>query len=68
MFPGALQPDITFFGFDFRTDRGDRRRRSAGYYMVIQEHPTEPRFGLDTGTRRSRTRATSRRRRARRPG
>ena len=22
----------------------------AGYYIVIQEHPTEPRFGLDVGT------------------
>ena len=26
---------------------GLRRRQSAGYFVVIQEHPTEPRFGVD---------------------
>ena len=30
--------------------RGDRRRRAAGYFIVIQEQPTEPRFGFDVGT------------------
>jgi hypothetical protein len=50
-FHGTLQPDISFFGFDFSTDAATGADGSAGYYIVIQEHPTEPRFGLDDGTR-----------------
>jgi hypothetical protein len=49
-FHGTLQPDISFFGFDFSTNAATGADGSAGYYIVIQEHPTEPRFGLDDGT------------------
>jgi hypothetical protein len=49
-FQGKLQPDISFFGFDLSTAAATGSDGSAGYYIVIQEHPTEPRFGLDDGT------------------
>jgi hypothetical protein len=44
LFRGTLNPDVTFLGFDLR-------RKDAiadpGWFFVIQEQPTEPRFGLD---------------------
>ena len=46
MFRGSLPPDVTFVGFNLTEKQitaGD------GYFIVIQEHPTEPRFGLDSG-------------------
>ncbi|MGZ3338385.1 MAG: hypothetical protein ACXU9B_01295 [Reyranella sp.] len=51
VFTGAVQPDITFFGFDITPDRavGSGTGTDQGYYVVIQQHPTEPRFGLDAG-------------------
>ncbi len=49
-FRGTLDPDIAFFGFDFDEDEATGADGSAGRYIVIQEHPTEPRFGLDVGT------------------
>jgi hypothetical protein len=44
LFRGALQPDVTFFGFDLdpAIATGD-----PGWYFVIQQQPTEPRFGFD---------------------
>jgi hypothetical protein len=50
VFTGAMQPDITFFGFDVTPDQavGSGTGTDQGYYVVIQQHPTEPRFGLDT--------------------
>jgi len=44
LFRGALQPDVTFFGFELDPDAatGD-----PGWYFVIQQQPTEPRFGFD---------------------
>lgn len=44
LFRGALQPDVTFFGFEFdpAVATGD-----PGWYFVIQQQPTEPRFGFD---------------------
>jgi hypothetical protein len=44
LFRGALQPDVTFFGFglDPAVATGD-----PGWYFVIQQQPTEPRFGFD---------------------
>jgi hypothetical protein len=44
IFAGSFEPDIAFVGFDLREanlDDGD------GWFFVIQEQPTEPRFGLD---------------------
>ena len=48
IFNGAMEPDITFFGFPIIAGAGRSvAAATPGYYVVIQEHPTEPRFGLD---------------------
>jgi hypothetical protein len=44
VFSGALPPDVRFFGFDFGVEA------IRGGAIVIQEQPTEPRFGIDVGT------------------
>jgi len=49
-FSGSMQPDVSFFGFDLTTAQATGADGKAGYYIVIQEHPTEPRFGLDEDT------------------
>ncbi len=46
-FRGSLPPDVTFIGFDLTRDQilaGD------GFFIVIQEQPSAPRFGVDGGT------------------
>ena len=43
-FNGAMDPDVAFFGFPLSS-----AAVVSGYYVVFQEHPTEPRFGLDDG-------------------
>jgi hypothetical protein len=50
-FRGSLQPDVSFFGFNLaiKTVVGGSGGQ-LGYFIVIQEQPTEPRFGLDVGT------------------
>ena len=52
MFRGSMQPDVTFFGFDLTVDQvvGTGVGDDHGYFIVIQEQPTEPRFGFDVGT------------------
>lgn len=51
LFRGTLDPDITFIGFDLdeETARGDPDpiNGKPGWFIVMQEQPTEPRFGLD---------------------
>jgi len=47
VFSGALQPDVNFVGFNVSTAAATGQDGGAGYYLVIQEHPTEPRFGVD---------------------
>jgi hypothetical protein len=46
IFSGHLVPDVTFLGFDI--DGGTARGigNDPGYYVVFQEQPTEPRFGV----------------------
>jgi hypothetical protein len=44
LFRGSLQPDVTFFGFDLDADVATG---NPGWYFVIQQQPTEPRFGFD---------------------
>ena len=44
LFRGSLQPDVTFFGFDLDVDVATG---NPGWYFVIQQQPTEPRFGFD---------------------
>lgn len=56
-FIAKIEPDITFLGFtdiDEKTARGasrtsetDIENAKAGYFLVIQQPPTEPRYGLD---------------------
>jgi hypothetical protein len=45
LFFGRVDPDVALFGFnlDAAVARGD-----PGYFFVLQEHPSEPRFGLHT--------------------
>ena len=44
VFFGLIEPDIALFGFDLdpAAARGD-----PGWFFVLQEHPSEPRFGLE---------------------
>jgi hypothetical protein len=45
VFAGRFDPDFSFVGFDLTEEdlAGD------GWFFVLQEQPTEPRFGLDEG-------------------
>ncbi len=51
IFLGTLAPDITFLGFDLPPEdaRGEEpgADRDAGWFIVLQQPPTEPRYGLD---------------------
>jgi hypothetical protein len=44
VFRGTLKPDVTFLGFDL--EKNDAIA-DPGWFFVIQEQPTEPRFGMD---------------------
>lgn len=44
LFRGTLKPDVTFLGFDL--NRNDAIA-DPGWFFVIQQQPTEPRFGMD---------------------
>jgi hypothetical protein len=50
IFSGSMLPDICFFGFRVPIAAATGADGSAGYYLVLQEHPTEPRFGINNGT------------------
>ncbi len=49
LFRGTLKPDVTFVGFDLTEDEalGKPPTDPNGWFFVIQQQPTEPRFGLD---------------------
>jgi len=49
IFRGTLKPDVTFVGFNLSQDEalGKPPNDPNGWYFVIQQQPTEPRFGLD---------------------
>src|SRR5262249_28455407 len=47
IFSGSMPPDVSFFGFPISTDAATGADGTLGYYVIIQEHPTEPRFGVD---------------------
>jgi hypothetical protein len=55
IFAGKLPPNITFLGFDLRLEEarggpqpaGDTPDPGVGWFFVLQQQPTEPRFGLD---------------------
>jgi hypothetical protein len=55
IFAGSMQPDIVFFGFPVTPETATGRDGTLGYYVVIQEHPTEPRFGIDDDVTRTGT-------------
>jgi hypothetical protein len=44
IFRGTLQPDVTFLGFDLTSTVA---KANLGWFFIIQEQPTEPRFGFD---------------------
>ena len=46
IFNGAMEPDVNFFGFPLTPAAAAGSGSNPGYFVVIQEHPTEPRFGL----------------------
>ena len=43
IFTGGFQPDVRYFGFDIGVSE------IQGWSIVIQEHPSAPRFGVDVG-------------------
>jgi hypothetical protein len=51
IFTGQLSPDVAFFGFELTETvaRGNPPAPGAdqGWFFVLQEQPSEPRFGLD---------------------
>jgi hypothetical protein len=44
LFRGSLEPDDSFFGFDLDANEAIG---NPGWYFVLQQQPTEPRFGFD---------------------
>jgi hypothetical protein len=44
LFRGTLKPDVTFLGFALKKEDAIA---DPGWFFVIQEQPTEPRFGMD---------------------
>jgi hypothetical protein len=49
VFSGSMHPDVSFFGFDLPVDQALGADGTEGYFIVIQEQPSEPRFGVDIG-------------------
>jgi hypothetical protein len=47
LFFGRVDPDIALFGFDLDPIAA---RSDPGWFFVLQEHPSEPRFGLAAPT------------------
>jgi hypothetical protein len=48
-FRASLPPDILLFGFALDADAVVGSDTDPGWFVVIQEHAGEPRFGLDAG-------------------
>ena len=50
VFRGTVSPDITFLGFDIKISElmGSGDNSDPGYFFIIQEQPSEPRFGIDS--------------------
>lgn len=50
VFGGTLQPDVSFFGFELtavEVQGQDDSDIDLGKFFVLEQQPTEPRFGLD---------------------
>jgi len=48
LFRGTLSPDMTFLGFPLTEEQVNTGGDGYGYFFVLQQQPTEPRFGLQT--------------------
>jgi hypothetical protein len=46
-FRGTIDPDVTYLGFDVPIEEARGDDGGFGWFFVIQEQPTAPRFGLD---------------------
>lgn len=46
-FRGVIDPDVSYLGFDLSVDAARGTGGDLGWFFVIQEQPTAPRFGLD---------------------
>ncbi len=51
LFRGTIGADLNFFGFDVTGPRGpdNPTATDAGWFFVLEEHVSEPRFGLEPG-------------------
>lgn len=47
LFRGTMAPDLSYFGFGLSPDQVHSGPDNPGYYFVLQQHPTQPRFGLE---------------------
>jgi len=47
LFTGRLDPDVAFYGFDLDVTKARGDDGEEGWFFVLQEQPSEPRFGLD---------------------
>lgn len=47
LFRGSLEPDVTFLGFDLTPGEARGGPADPGWFFVLQEQPSAPRFGLD---------------------
>ena len=47
LFRGSLEPDVTFLGFDLSRKEAMGNENDPGWFFVLQEQPSAPRFGLD---------------------
>jgi hypothetical protein len=47
LFRGQLLPDITFVGFDLTQPQVEGDTTDPGWWFVIAQQPTEPRFGME---------------------
>ena len=48
LFRGTMAPDLSYFGFSLSPDQARSGPDNPGYYFVLQQHPTQPRFGLES--------------------
>jgi hypothetical protein len=47
LFRGSLEPDVTFLGFDLSRKQALGEGSDPGWFFILQEQPSAPRFGLD---------------------
>lgn len=47
LFRGRIDPDMVFLGFDLTPEEVRGGGSELGWFFVLQEQPTAPRFGLD---------------------